>query len=417
MTDSRGSRGSRGRSRKDAFLSEQRFDALPIDARSLRALAAAGITHLSRPQAEYLPAALVGADVVVRAPTGSGKTLGFLLPVMQLVAALPPPPPIGPPAARPIVALVLSPTRDLALQTAAVAARLLEGYAGRGVLAIVGGDAKIGRDQARLAREPCDVVVGTPGRLMAHLQQTAGFRDRLRGVRALVIDEADSMLGDGFLPAVRTIVAALPPASAAAAAAGRQTLLFTATLNDGVRRIVAELTRPGAVVEFDAGPSAANSAAGSQGSQGIRCEIRVLPPARLVPEAVRLIARHARETGGAHKVLAFVSTVRHVKFLAALLRSTGHPLLRGTLELHSGLSSGQRAAAVAALERGSGVVMVASDVAGRGLDVSDISLVVQIGIALDVAQVVHRAGRTGRGGKGGLAVALVGDDEAPVAAG
>jgi ATP-dependent RNA helicase MSS116 len=393
-----------------------RFADLGLDERLVRALSERfGYAWLSKAQAQYLPQLLgAGADAIVRAPTGSGKTLGFLVPIVQRVGSA-----SGSsgaatrsarPGSRPIRALVLSPTRELAQQTAAAAAQLLAFYERPrlGVQVVTGGGSA-GGERARLAEQPCDVLVATTGRLVDHIESTPGFAARLRGVRVLVLDEADRMLDPSFLRDVRRVAQLLPPAAA------RQTLLLTATLGPEVREAAAALMKPAAAVLVIDVKGGAGGDAEAAAAAAVPHVVRVLPVEALAPAAFGAVARHAREAGGRHKVLVFAPTARLAELLAALMRASGHPALRDAIELHSRLAQNKREAATRRFREGSGVVCVASDVVGRGLDFPGVSLVVLLGVAADDAQVVHRVGRTGRGGHGGSALTLLGDDEAPPA--
>ncbi len=404
-TSSPSARGKTG----EAFRSDVRFSDLPgIDPRTVRALSQSfGYEWLSKAQAQYLPQLMTGADAIVRAPTGSGKTLGFLIPIVQRIASSAATR-SSRPDARPIRALVLSPMRELAQQTAAAAASLLafHDHPRVGVQVVTGGS-NPRAERARLAAEPCDVLVATTGRLIDHIETAPGFAARLRGVRVLVLDEADRMLDPSFLRDVRRVAQLIPDA------AGRQTLMLTATLGPEVREVAATLMKPSPLVIDVKGAAGDGDGADPEAAAAAAVPhlVRVLPVEALGPAVFEAVARHAAEAPE-YKVLVFAPTARLAEFLAALMRASGHPVFRGTIEMHSRLAQNKREAATRSFREGTGVVCVASDVVGRGLDFPGVTLVVQLGVAADDAQVVHRVGRTGRGGHGGGALTLLGDDEA-----
>lgn len=367
------------------FLSSATFAGLPgIDPRIVRALEARSITSMSVPQAKYMPAAMAGGDTIVRAATGSGKTLGFLVPAIQRI--------IEGGTSDGVSVLVLSPTRGLAEQTAAEARSIVTGFKGAiGVQAVIGGTSK-----ALAGR--CDIVSATPGRLL-DLIVNGGFASRLRSVRVLVLDEADVMLDRGFLLAVRSIVSTLGSPET------RQTMMFTATLSDDVLK----LAKP-PLMRASVQPINATGGTARASRSKVTHVARVVDAGRLLSEAIRSIKAHARVQKD-YRIILFANTVSTVQYIAALLRATGDPLLGSALELHSDMSQPQRERTHAAFAHRGGL-LVASDVIGRGVDFPDVSLVVQIGIAQNADQVVHRVGRTGRAGKSGEAVTLLGTDEA-----
>jgi len=382
---------------------------------TLRALTEGfGYTRMSESQAAYLPSALEGGgkgdvsltkDLIVRASTGSGKTLGFLIPTLQALAGAGAGTRSVSSGSRPIRALVLSPSRELAMQTQHEAEKLAAFHRPAIAVQIVMGGSKMGGDAKRLMGQPCDLLVATPGRLQAHIDETPGFAERLRGLRVLVLDEADRLLDMGFEPAIRRIAAALPPPER------RQTLLFTATVPPGVEKVAAAFTRRGRTEFVDtAGRRGSKNGNPAAVNPRIRQEAVVLPVGSLVPALHRVLSHH-RDTNGAHKIIVFVTNAVTVQLMAALFRASGFP---NALEIHSRLDQRKRDAADRAFRERSGVVMFASDVAARGVDFPDVTHVVQLGIADSAENVVHRVGRTGRGGKSGDALMLLCDDERSV---
>jgi ATP-dependent RNA helicase MSS116 len=379
---------------------------------TLRALTEVfGYADMSDSQTAYLPAALAGSsvddskDLLVRASTGSGKTLGFLVPTLQRISGASVRATRSAPAGiRPIRALVLSPSRELAEQTRVEAAKLATFHRGLGVQIVIGGTS-MGGDRARLAKAPCDLLVATPGRLLAHIEETPGFAARLKGVRVLVLDEADRLLDMGFEPAIRRIAAAL------SAPEHRQTLLFTATVPRGVREVAAAFTRGAEKLEFvDTSNGSRRSGNPAAVNARIRQEAVVLPVGSLVPALHRIVAAHLAKSETS-KIIVFITNAVTVQLMAALFRASG---FASALEIHSRLDQNKRNAADRAFrERPSGLLF-ASDVAARGVDFPGVTLVIQLGIADSAENVVHRVGRTGRGGRSGEALMLLCDDEKPV---
>lgn len=368
-----------------------------------------GYHMMSRPQATYLPHAMEGRDLLVRARTGSGKTLGFLLPLVQRLAAEP----AAATAAterrsaaaaplRSIRALVLSPSRELAEQTFREAKRVIQFHASMGVQVVIGGT-NMGAEAGRLKRELCDILVATPGRLLDHISNTPGVAARLGGVRVLVLDEADRLLDMGFAPAIRQIASVLSDKHS------RQTLLFTATIPEGVKQVAKQFMRDDLTFidtadDGDDGDAARNA-------NNIVQEYVVLPVDSLVPALYRIVRAKREANPDNHRIIVFVQTALMAQLMTELFRKAG---MTDAMEMHSRLTQSQRTATTERFRRTSAGLMFASDVIARGVDFPDVSLVIQLGIASDAEQVVHRTGRTGRGGKLGEAILLLGDDEREV---
>lgn len=374
-----------------AFLADSKFSDLPIDAGLRRALVEVfGYERMSKPQAMYMAPALSGKDVFVKARTGSGKTLGFLIPTIQRLLST------STPAQGSIRALILSPSRELADQTRREAEKLLRFVPQLGVQMVIGGtDPK--KERARLLRDRCDVLVATPGRLQDHIDSMPGFRERLTTAQVLVLDEADRLLDMGFAPAIRRIASVL--------SAKRQTLLYTATVPPGVQQV--------ADAFMDKGRVFVNTASGEDGGDDgkpshtrITQHSMVLPIPTLMPVLHAILTRKRAERPNDHKIIVFAATALMAQLLAEVARASGMP---DALELHSRLSQGQRNAVTQAFAKGKGLVLFASDVIARGIDFPDVTFVVQFGLT-DVSQYEHRVGRTGRAGKSGEALLILGDD-------
>jgi ATP-dependent RNA helicase RhlE len=361
------------------------FDTLGLTPELLRVVAAEGYTEPTPVQAEAIPFVLARRDVLAGAQTGTGKTAAFVLPILQLLHASRPPArhSIGqrPKGATglPIRCLVLAPTRELALQ---VEASIRTYGASRPVrsTAIYGG---VGYDpQYRALRGGPEIVVATPGRLLDHAGQ--GTID-LRSVEILVLDEADRMLDMGFIRDLRRIMALLPPK--------RQTLLFSATFADDVRELASTFLVDPAQVQI----------------------ARRNAPIELVRQVVHPVDRsrkrellsHLIRTGRIDRALVFVRTKHGANRLAEQL--VGDGIRAGAI--HGNKSQSQRVKALAAFKGGAIDILVATEVAARGLDIDGLPHVVNFELPTTPQDYVHRIGRTGRAGLEGDAVSLVCVDE------
>jgi superfamily II DNA/RNA helicase len=348
------------------------FGELGLDRRLVAALAARDITTPFAIQARALPDALAGRDVLGRAETGSGKTLAFGLPMLSRVAMI-----AGQPRATAPRGLVLVPTRELAEQVADVLRPI-----GRSLgllIATVYGGVPIGRQIDRL-RRGADVVVATPGRLIDLLDRHACS---LADVDVTVLDEADHMADLGFLPSVTKILDLTP--------AGGQRLLFSATLDRGVDRLVRAYLANPALHAVD--PQAVVTGAAEHATL-------VLDPADKVAVAAEIAGRPSR-------TLFFVRTKHGADRLARQLERAGVP----TAAIHGDRNQNQRQRALDAFAAGHPRVLVATDVAARGIHVGGIELVVHFDPPRDHKDYLHRSGRTARAGAAGLVVALAQRDQ------
>jgi ATP-dependent RNA helicase RhlE len=351
-----------------------RFDDLSLGDALLAAVRDAGFATPTPIQARAIPAILAGRDLLGCAQTGTGKTAAYVLPLVQRLAVRRP---TGRGAA-PIRALVLSPTRELATQIAEVVATF---GAALGVshAAIYGGVSDV--PQRRALRRGVDVLVATPGRLEDHMG--AGEID-LRRVETVVLDEGDRMLDAGFLPAVRRILAAAPRE--------RQTLLFSATMPDEIRELARSIQRDAV-------------------------EVRVVPaatPASRVEQAVFFVERadkrpllqHLLADSAVTRALVFTRTKHGADRVAKHLRA-----VEPVEAIHGNRSQAQRERALDRFRRGDARVLVATDVAARGIDVDGISHVVNYELPDDSESYVHRIGRTGRAEASGVAFSLCDAEE------
>jgi ATP-dependent RNA helicase RhlE len=353
------------------------FDSLGLDARLLRAVAEQGYTAPTPIQAAVIPTVLAGRDVLAGAQTGTGKTAGFTLPLLQRLSATPPT--SGP---RRIRALILTPTRELAAQVEDSVRRYGKHLPLRS--AAVFGGVNI-NPQTVLLRRGVDVLVATPGRLLDHAAQR---HVDLGGVEIFVLDEADRMLDMGFLPDIRRIIALLPPK--------RQSLLFSATFPDDIRALAGKLLQSPARVEV------APSNATADGIEQLVHRVEKSDKRRALSWLVG--------SGNWRQVLVFTRTKHGANRLAQQLEDDG---LTATA-IHGNKSQAARTRALADFKAGKVRVLVATDIAARGLDIDQLPHVVNYDLPEVPEHYVHRIGRTGRAGRGGVAVSLVSHDERPL---
>jgi ATP-dependent RNA helicase RhlE len=321
-------------------------------------------------QAQAIPAALAGRDLVATAQTGTGKTAAFLLPIMHQLLER---------NRGTTGALVLTPTRELANQVEQVFRDLANGTPLRSAL-VVGGVPP--HAQERALRSGTDLVVATPGRLLDHLSRGVG---NMSALHTLVLDEADQMFDMGFFPDLKRIIARLP--------AKRQTLLFSATMPAEVARLAHTILR-----------NPERIAIGTQGKAAdtVTQIAYPVPAHRKLPLLVHLLEQWEMPS-----VLVFTRTKHGAKRLAAQLYEAGH----GVAELHSNRSPSQRAKAMQVFREKIVPVMVATNIAARGLDVRHITHVVNFDVPNAPEEYVHRIGRAGRAGDKGNALVFVSPEE------
>ncbi len=339
------------------------FDDFPLRDDLRAALRERGFVQPTPIQEKAIPVALEGRDVIGVAQTGTGKTLAFLVPILEKLR------PNGN-----VQAIVVCPTRELAQQVAGVAADL-GGALGVRTVVLYGGTA-LG-DQRRQLEEGPDLVVGTPGRLIDFLQ-SAWLRPRF--TRWLVLDEADRMLDMGFIDDMVTICSRVP--------LSRQTMLFSATMPPPIQELAGRFLYEPVTVRVAPERAAA---------EGIEHRLFVVA-SRDKERALRKLLREHR----GKKILVFTATREATSEIASLLRRDGHEVV----SLSSLLSQANRERAMAAFRAGEYRMMVATDVAGRGIDVTDIDLVVNYDLPQSPDDYIHRVGRTGRAERSGLALSL-----------
>ena len=394
------------------------FAALGLAPGLERTAAAAGWLHPSPVQSAAIPAVLAGRDVQVQAPTGAGKTGAFLLPLLQQLLGRP-----GAADERPrrLHALVLAPTRELAAQTAAAAQALAPQF--KTVVAVGGLSIN---PQMMALRGGAHVLVATPGRLLDLTRQNAV---RLADLAVLVLDEADRLLEDGFADETRRVLALLPRQ--------RQTLLFSATLPAAVQALAQTVQRDALVLQVDeqvrqevdlpvgqpvgqpvvqpvgqpmkpqmapAGQPYAAADDAPPADEAATLPSGIRQRAIVVDTAQRTaLLRHLLKTEAWPRTLVFVATQYACEHVAAKLKRGGV----AATAMHGQLSAGRRSEALAALQAGRVQVVVATDLAARGIDLPGLAAVVNHDLARSPADHLHRIGRTGRAGAAGLAVSFV----------
>jgi len=351
-----------------------RFHDFGLRPELLQALEEAGYDTPTPVQEQSIPILLEGHDLIGVAQTGTGKTLAFLLPIFQTQRA----------GGTDPQALVVCPTRELAIQVAGEAERFGKHLGVRTVLAYGGTSSG---DQKRSLVSGADLLVGTPGRLLDFVN-SAWLS--LRSVRAVVLDEADRMLDMGFINDVDAILKRSPMS--------RQTMLFSATIPDEIRELAERYMLHPRTVTMHRGTKVADQVN------------HALYPVRGSQKQALLVEILRRENPA--KTLIFTATRENTSVLALALRRRGHEVV----SLSSLLSQANRERALEAFRRGDFPVLVATDVAARGLDITDIDLVVNFDVPMHAEDYVHRIGRTGRAERSGKAVTLVSEhDERRVA--
>ncbi|MGA9643342.1 MAG: DEAD/DEAH box helicase [Terriglobales bacterium] len=346
------------------------FTELPLSAALQRTLAAAQFTKLTPIQERAIPPALEGQDIIGTAQTGTGKTLAFLIPIMEMLNRETP----NRETARNTTALVLLPTRELAMQVHEQFEQLRTKSITKAAL-IVGGLSE--KSQIQSLRAGASLVIATPGRLQDLM--TRKFAD-LRHIKVLVLDEADRMLDMGFLPAIRRIVGALPRQ--------RQTLCFSATLEQSVAGLVNDYTREPVRIALGSVLKPAES---------VELKAYEVRPGEKLDVVRQLLYAEKGQT------LIFTRTKRGTERLAKQLVRDGF----NAAMIHGDRSQSQRNGALSGFQDGSFQVLVATDIAARGLHVDEVAHVINYDLPKMAEDFIHRVGRTGRAGLQGRASTLV----------
>ena len=348
------------------------FNELGLSAELLRAIDEKGYNTVTPIQRQAIPVVLKGGDVLAGAQTGTGKTAGFTLPLLHLLQH-------AKRERRQVRALILTPTRELAAQVEQSVRDYGRFLPFRSV-AIFGG-VSINTQISKL-RKGVDIVIATPGRLLDHLQQKT---IDLSGVEILVLDEADRMLDMGFIRDIRRIMKVLP--------SKRQTLLFSATFSDEIRRLAADLLKSPIEIQVAARNATVDTV------------VQTVHP--VDRERKRELLSHRIGTENWRQVLVFTRTKRGADRLAKQLSDDG----LGAVAIHSNKSQGARTRALADFKAGKVRVLVATDIAARGLDIERLPHVVNYELPNVAEDYVHRIGRTARAGQDGQAISLVCVDE------
>ena len=317
-----------------------------------------GFEHPTPIQASVIPIALSGRDIVGLAQTGSGKTAAFALPIAERLA--------NEPNTR---ALILCPTREIALQTHAFFDELGKEY-GLRTACLIGG-VKMGPQVQALRRQP-HVIVSTPGRMFDHIERGTARIDRFN---IAVLDEADRMLDMGFLPQVQRILSRLPQR--------RQTLMFSATMPPLVERLIQQ---------FQVDPEWIDILPEGKAATGITHRVYLVEPENKKACLLELLRQEAGST------LIFIRRKVDAEWLSGILERAGHPVQR----IHSDLSQSERTQALQGFRDGDHRILVATDIAARGIDVPHIRHIINFELPETVEDYVHRAGRTARGAATGI---------------
>ncbi|HJU70977.1 MAG TPA: DEAD/DEAH box helicase [Paucimonas sp.] len=355
-----------------------RFDDFGLSADILRALADQGYLHPTPIQAQAIPIVLQGRDVMGAAQTGTGKTAGFSLPIIQQLLAHANT--SASPARHPVRALILTPTRELADQVA----DNVKAYSRHTALrsTVVFGGVDIGPQTAAL-RAGVEILIATPGRLLDHVQQKTL---NLSQTEIFVMDEADRMLDMGFLPDLQRIINLLPKQ--------RQNLMFSATFSPEIKKLAGTFLTDPVTIEV-----ARSNATADNVTQIVY---------KVDDDAKREAVAHIISTRGLKQVLVFSNTKIGASRLSRQLENAGI----NASAIHGDKTQGERMAALEAFKRGEVEVLVATDVAARGLDIAELPCVINFDLPYNAEDYVHRIGRTGRAGASGDAISLYTDKDA-----
>jgi ATP-dependent RNA helicase RhlE len=334
------------------------FESLGLSEPILQSIRRIGFVHPTPIQAKVIPVALSGRDLIGLAETGSGKTAAFCLPLAERLTH-----------GQGISALILSPTREIALQTQAFIEIFGEEHKIRAACLI--GGVKMGPQVRALNQRP-DIVVATPGRLLDHMERGTAKVDR---IHHLVLDEGDHMLDMGFMPQVQRIVRELP--------VERQTMMFSATMPPPIERLAQQhMISP---VRIDILPEGG-------AASGISHRLYMVDTD---DKKACLIALLGQELGS---TLVFIRRKVDAEWLSGVLEREGHPVER----IHSNLSQGERTQALQGFREGEHRILVATDIAARGIDVPRVRHIINFEMPETVEDYIHRAGRTARGNAKGL---------------
>jgi len=337
---------------------DKSFSELGLSGPIVNAITRVGFEHPTPIQAAVIPPALHGNDIIALAQTGSGKTAAFVIPLAEKLQH-----------GGGLRALIVCPTREIALQTQAFIELFGKNH-DLNAACLIGG-VKMKGDMRAIAEQP-DIVVATPGRLLDHINRRTIRVDR---VEELVLDEADHMLDLGFLPQVREIIAKLPKQ--------RRTMMFSATMPPAIEELARKLLRD--PLRIDITPV-------GRAAVGITHRLYVVAPENKRPALLALLHQELGST------LVFTRRKVDAEWLYHILQRQGHPVAR----IHSDRSQGKRTQALSNFREGSHRILVATDIAGRGIDVPGIEHIINFDIPENVEDYIHRAGRTARVDREGI---------------
>lgn len=347
-------------------MTQTQFSQLELDPRIEKAVEAMGFDAATPIQAQVIPLIRAGADVIAKSQTGTGKTAAFGIPALEAIDTAEEKPTIQ--------ALILCPTRELAQQAGEELRKLARFLPGIRLAEVYGG-ANMERQFIQLRR--CNVVVGTPGRVMDHMRRKT---IKLKNLRMVILDEADEMLNMGFKEDIETILGETPPE--------RQTVLFSATMPPAILELAKTFQKDPQMVEIDK----------SQVTIERIDQSCVETPISQKKEALDLLLRYHRP----RRALIFCNTKHMVDELGEYLNGRGF----SAESIHGDLKQVQRTRVMNEFKRGRVAILIATDVAARGIDVSDVDYVINYDIPMSTEYYVHRIGRTARAGKSGSAITL-----------
>eukprot|EP00249_Psilotum_nudum_P022336 c28476_g1_i2 orf=636-2729(-) len=369
-----------------SHLTQTRFDTYSISPLSIKSLHTLfKYERMTAVQEATLPVILQGKDVLAKARTGTGKTIAFLLPAIEMILKAQSK---HENIRNRIYALAVCPTRELAQQACTEARTLLHFHGGMNAQVVIGGN-NIRNEQRTFQSEPCQILVGTPGRLVDHIERTEGFMEKLRSVEMFILDEADHMLDMGFRKSLDRILSALR--------SKHQTLMFSATIPQEVHSISKIALKEDHLYIDVVG----------EDRQDTHAEVEqhcIVAKTEMHFSVVYSVLQKHIKVEPKYKVLVFCTTARVTAFMAQLYQDLGF----NTREIHSRKSQQYRTRISDEFRKAEGaIILFTSDVSARGVDYPNVTLVIQIGSPSDRNQYIHRLGRTGRAGKPGEGLLLL----------
>lgn len=375
----------------ESHISQTLFQSLKVAPSIKRALSEVlKYTNMTVVQEKSIDTILNGLDVFVKARTGTGKTLGFLIPAIDILLRNQASTKPGSPGYIKPILMIISPTRELVLQIAAETQELCT-YNQLKIVTFVGGT-NVNTD-VRYINQGFDIIIATPGRLAMHLKETPGFSQACKGVKYLVLDEADRLLDMGFKPDIDRIASYL---HASTLENPRQTLLFSATFSSEVKGVADKFLRKNYRVIDTVGEDVEQThshVSQSLISAPIEDQSKVL---------YQVIREHIQQHPKNYKIMVFFATAMATQYESKLFSLLGTPVL----EIHSRKSQGYRTRTSEEFREAKSAIIFSSDVTARGMDYPDVTLVIQVGYT-SRDQYIHRLGRTARAGKEGAGILIV----------